>query len=89
MAGGWSRDGAENEQMDASIADELARMKATRGPVGESALFCLECEEPIPEKRRQLVPGVKFCIQCQGERDAAFHDRGGINRRGSKGSQMK
>lgn len=89
MAGGWSRDGAENEQMDASIADELARIRARRGPVSESALTCLICEETIPEKRRLAVPGVKLCIQCQRERDEAFSDRGGINRRGSKGSQMK
>ncbi|MFP4274061.1 MAG: DksA/TraR family C4-type zinc finger protein, partial [Paracoccaceae bacterium] len=52
MAGGWSRDGAVNEQIEASISDELARMKARRAPVGESLAHCAECEEPIPEPRR-------------------------------------
>ncbi|MFZ5965105.1 DksA/TraR family C4-type zinc finger protein [Thalassococcus sp. BH17M4-6] len=89
MAGGWSRDGAVNEQIEASIQDELARLKARRTPQGESAEFCVDCEEPIPEKRRQALPGVKLCIDCQQERDGTFKARGGINRRGSKDSQLK
>ena len=89
MAGGWSRDGAVNEQIEASIQDELARLKARRGPQGESAAFCVDCEEPIPEKRRQALPGVKLCTDCQQERDGTYKARGGINRRGSKDSQLK
>ena len=89
MAGGWSRDGAENEQMQASIDDELARLKARKAPVGESRSHCAECEEPIPQKRRDAVPGVKLCIECQQERDGTYKARGGVNRRGSKDSQLK
>ncbi|WP_417722279.1 DksA/TraR family C4-type zinc finger protein [Salipiger sp.] len=89
MAGGWSRDGAVNEQIEASISDELARMKARRGPAGESLTHCAECEEPIPEPRRVAIPGVKLCIDCQQERDGIRQARGGINRRGSKDSQLK
>ena len=89
MAGGWTRDGAVSEQIEASIADELARLKSRRGPVGESAKYCIECEEEIPQRRREAVPGVKMCVSCQEARDGADDFRGGINRRGSKGSQMK
>ena len=89
MAGGWARDGAVNEQIEASINDELARMKAGTGPVGESRTHCAECEEPIPQARRDALPGVKLCIDCMQERDARFQPRGGINRRGSKDSQLK
>jgi phage/conjugal plasmid C-4 type zinc finger TraR family protein len=89
MAGGWSRDGAVSEQIEASINDELARLKARRAPVGASATRCAECEEPIPEARRVAVPGVKLCIDCVRERDSAYKTRGGINRRGSKDSQLK
>ncbi len=89
MAGGWSRDGAVNEQIEASIADELARLKAAKQPVGESLTYCAECEEEIPEARRLARPGVKLCLECQQERDNAFKARGGINRRGSKDSQLK
>ena len=89
MAGGWTRDGAVNEQIEASIRDELERLKARRGPVGESPTHCAECDEPIPEARRAALPGVKLCVECASERDGRYHVRGGINRRGSKDSQLK
>ena len=89
MAGGWARDGAVNEQIDASIQDELARLKARQSPVGESLTHCAECEEEIPQARRLASPGVKLCIDCQQERDGRFQARAGINRRGSKDSQLK
>ncbi|MFW2542042.1 DksA/TraR family C4-type zinc finger protein [Primorskyibacter sp. 2E107] len=89
MAGGWSRDGAENEQMEATIQEELERMKLRRGPVGESLAQCAECGEEIPEARRVALPGVKLCVECASERDGALKARSGINRRGSKDSQLK
>ncbi|SDJ73169.1 DksA/TraR family C4-type zinc finger protein [Aliiruegeria lutimaris] len=89
MAGGWARDGAVSEQIEDSIQDELSRMKARARPVGESLTHCAECDEPIPEARRAALPGVKLCIDCQQERDAPYKHRGGINRRGSKDSQLK
>ena len=42
-----------------------------------------------PEARRKAVPGVKLCIDCMQERDNAYRVRGGINRRGSKDSQLR
>jgi phage/conjugal plasmid C-4 type zinc finger TraR family protein len=89
MAGGWARDGAVSEQIEASIAEELERMKARRAPSGESLMRCAECDEDIPEARRTALPGVKLCIDCASERDARPVARGGINRRGSKDSQLK
>lgn len=90
MAGGWARDGAVQDQIDASIEDELKRMHALRrAPEGASLSHCAECDEPIPEPRRRALPGVKLCIECQEERDARPVRRGGINRRGSKDSQLK
>ena len=89
MAGGWTRDGAVNEQIEASIEDELNWMKVQKRARGESRTHCAECEEPIPEKRREAVPGVTLCIDCQQERDGRPVRRGGFNRRGSKDSQLK
>lgn len=89
MAGGWSRDGAVSEQIEASIADELARMKARKRPLGDSLADCAECDEPIPEARRIALAGVKLCVACQGERDTGFKARPGINRRGSKDSPLR
>ncbi|MEM7744642.1 MAG: DksA/TraR family C4-type zinc finger protein [Pseudomonadota bacterium] len=89
MAGGWARDGAVQEQIEASISDELKRMQARQMPRGKSLTHCAECEEPIPEARQRAIQGVKLCIDCQQERDARPVARGGINRRGSKDSQLK
>lgn len=89
MAGGWARDGAVNEQIEASIEDELKRMRARHARGGESRTHCADCEEPIPEARRLALAGVKLCIDCQMARDTVTASRGGINRRGSKDSQLK
>jgi phage/conjugal plasmid C-4 type zinc finger TraR family protein len=89
VAGGWAKDGAVEEQIEASISDELARMKAAAKPVGESLSECAACGDIIPEARRMALPGVKLCIACQTERDARPVLRGGFNRRGSKDSQLK
>ncbi|HAF44673.1 MAG TPA: hypothetical protein DCK83_06975 [Gallionellaceae bacterium] len=36
-------------------------------PTVASAEFCTDphCGEPIPEKRREAIPGVQFCAECQ------------------------
>ena len=89
MAGGWARDGAVGEQIEASINDELARLKARKAQVGASLTHCAECEEPIPKARREAIPGVKLCVDCMNERRSLQQTRCGINRRGSKDSQLK
>jgi len=88
MAGGWSKDGAIQEQIDASVQEavELAR---SRMPQGESLRWCEECEEPIPEPRRQALPGVRLCVRCQAEAERSQGPASGINRRGSKDSQLR
>jgi phage/conjugal plasmid C-4 type zinc finger TraR family protein len=32
-----------------------------------SCTHCKDCGEEIPEARRRVVPGVKFCIECQDD----------------------
>ncbi len=88
MAVGWARDGAVEEQIEATINDELARIKQ-RQSTGESRSHCEDCGDPIPEKRREVVRGVRFCLPCQQEFDARPQPNVGINRRGSKDSQLK
>lgn len=87
MAGGWARDGAVQEQIDASVEDAVkkARSQLARGPGRER---CEECDQPIPQARRDVVPGVTLCVACQEELDAQAYS-GGINRRGSKDSQLR
>ncbi|MGH8225285.1 MAG: DksA/TraR family C4-type zinc finger protein [Gammaproteobacteria bacterium] len=88
MAGGWSRDGAVQEQIDASIEDALKSVRA-RLPAGESLKHCEECGEEIPPARRKAVPGVRLCITCQTEADNDAQTQTIYNRRGSKDSQLR
>ncbi len=87
MAGGWTRDGAVQDQIDDSVADAVMAARAAM-PVGESETHCTECGEPIAERRRAAVPGVRTCVGCQTIRDAKPR-AASINRRGSKDSQLR
>jgi len=91
MAGGWARDDAVNEQIEVSTQEAIERMRLRNVQRGmqESAEFCEECDEPIPEARRQAIAGVRLCVACQSGRDKAWRPATGINRRGSKDSQLK
>lgn len=43
-----------------------AQIQAARTPIaGVSAMFCLDCERPIPEERRAALPGVELCVYCK------------------------
>ena len=88
MAGGWARDDAVHEQIDASVEDAVARARS-RMPRGESLSHCAECDAPIPEARREALPGVRLCVTCQSEQDKANAAFSGYNRRGSKDSQLR
>ena len=88
MAGGWSRDGAEHEQMDATVNDALERARRAI-PSGDSAEFCDECGEPIAEARRLALPGVQHCVRCQTELEQEARAAELFNRRGSKDSQLR
>lgn len=87
MAGGWTRDGAVQDQIDDSVKDAVSGARS-RMPAGESADYCDDCGEPVPERRRVALPGVRTCIACQSERDKAVR-HSAINRRGSKDSQLR
>ena len=88
MAGGFAKDGAVSEQIDATVDDEVRRVRS-RLPSGESALECVECGAAIPEARRRAIPGVRRCVTCQEGVDDARAARAGYNRRGSKDSQLR
>lgn len=90
MAGGWTRDGAVNDQIEADLADALARLKqGQRAASAESPTHCAECEDPIAEARRTALPGTRLCRDCAAERDTRTAPGSTFNRRGSKDSQLK
>ncbi|MBT8083594.1 MAG: DksA/TraR family C4-type zinc finger protein [Woeseia sp.] len=88
MATGWARDGAVQDQIDASVEDAVKRAR-NKLPRGESRRQCEECDSPIREARREAIPGVRLCVNCQSELDKQNESAGGYNRRGSKDSQLR
>jgi phage/conjugal plasmid C-4 type zinc finger TraR family protein len=88
MAVGWSRDGAVQEQIDATV-ESAVQLARSRLPDGESLTHCEECEVAIPEARRKAMPGVRYCVRCQSELEKSQKTVTLYNRSGSKDSQLK
>ena len=88
MATGWAREGAVQEQIDATVKDAIKRAKSQL-PNGPSLESCAECGARIPEARRDAVPGVRLCLACQEAEDKKDVHNAGYNRRGSKDSQLR
>lgn len=88
MATGWAGDDAVQQQIDATVEDAVKRARAqlASGPGREQ---CEECDALIPPARRAAVPGVRLCVACQEQADADAQTQSGINRRGSKDSQLR
>lgn len=66
MNGEKDDDGTIAAMIAVDNAVELARMQL---PSGKSHKYCLSCTEEIPIERRHALPGVKFCLFCQEEKD--------------------
>ena len=88
MAGGWTRDGAVQEQIDDTVEDALQEVRSQLHE-GASRSHCAECGEAIPQARREAVPGVQLCLACQAEHDRRRQPTAPYNRRGSKDSQLR
>ena len=88
MAGGWTRDGGVQDQIDASVEDAV-KLVRRRLPDGEGLSHCEACETVIPEARRKAISGVRLCISCQSALEKRQTAPTGYNRRGSKDSQLR
>lgn len=88
MAGGWAKDGAVQDQIDATVEDAVNQARSNLSS-GESAEFCEECDAAILAARREAVPGVRLCVSCQSKAESKAVATSGINRRGSKDSQLR
>jgi len=56
MAGGWSRDGAVQDQIDDTVNDAVRGARA-RMPAGEGLEHCEECGEVIPGSSARSTAG--------------------------------
>ncbi len=88
MAKGFVNDDAVQEQIDATVADAVARARSKQHK-GPGLSHCEECGAPIPAARRKAVPGVRLSVACQAGRDREEGVFSGYNRRGSKDSQLR
>jgi DnaK suppressor protein len=52
-------------QVLARVVAALARLSDPDDAFG----LCVECEEPIPAKRLDLMPYVELCVECQQAKD--------------------
>ena len=88
MATGWAKEGAVQDQIDATVKDAVSRAKS-RLPQGPGLTHCAECGAEIPQARREAIQGVRFCLACQDSQDRDEARFSGYNRRGSKDSQLR
>lgn len=88
MATGWAKEGAVQEQIDATVKDAIRRAQSSL-PQGPGLTHCAECGAEIPQSRRQAVPGARLCLLCQEAHDRDAATFSGYNRRGSKDSQLR
>ncbi len=88
MAGGFAKDGAVQDQIDATVEDAVNRAR-DQLPRGESLKNCEKCNTTIPTARREAVPGTRLCVNCQAAHDKKLVTYSGYNRRGSKDSQLR
>jgi phage/conjugal plasmid C-4 type zinc finger TraR family protein len=57
---------AQQREEDERQAGIASRVRYT----GQSREVCIDCDEPIPERRRQAIAGVECCTDCQSIREA-------------------
>jgi len=96
VAGGWAKDGAVQDQIDASIEEAVERARQQLKQAGSASARtqadCEDCGLPIPAARLKALPHALVCVDCQNERDEADRVSGqsaSYNRRGSKDSQLR
>lgn len=57
----------EEAQREDALAAQRRRAGLADKTVADSAVDCQLCGDSIPELRRQAVPGVQMCVECQDE----------------------
>lgn len=56
----------EQEDRDIAIQAELKRGIETEQPDEENGIrYCLDCGDPIPNKRLEARPDAVRCVECQ------------------------
>lgn len=54
------------QEADAQMTEQaLAAHRQHAAAKGPARTHCIDCEQPIPNKRRETVAGCERCISCQ------------------------
>jgi DnaK suppressor protein len=62
---------ASSRNRERTVVLRLVTMALRRLEEGPEAFgLCVECDEPISEKRLELRPYVELCVECQQTKDA-------------------
>ena len=69
MAGGWTRDGGVQDQIDASVEDAV-KLARSRLPDGEGSTHCEECENLIPDAPKQSLVFVYASAASQSAKNS-------------------
>lgn len=54
------------QELEAMHRRESIKKVLGHARVAEQSSTCIECGEPIPQKRRQASPGTPWCVECAG-----------------------
>lgn len=57
----------EEAQRQDALEEQARRAGLRNKTVADSAEYCHICDAPIPQARREAVPGVQTCVDCQAE----------------------
>jgi phage/conjugal plasmid C-4 type zinc finger TraR family protein len=66
----------EEELRGDALSCQTRRAGLNGKTVNDSALNCCVCNDPIPLLRRQAVPGVQTCVDCQADLELELKKNG-------------
>lgn len=63
------------DEMDVAHAEAAfllaLRLKTRPQYRGQSAVYCRECGDALPEARRRTLPGIQYCVVCVARHEQA------------------
>lgn len=54
---------------------ERVRQQLASQALRPSRLTCADCEEDIPQGRREAIPGVEYCVTCAPKHESIVRPR--------------
>ncbi len=63
----------EAQLLEDALSAQARRAGLHGKTVHDSARHCrdTDCGEPIPQARREALPGCRYCVRCQARRDGS------------------